>query len=66
MFKYPCKDCTDRVVGCHSTCLKYMEAMAAHTKQTMEILAIKKAEEGMDDYKVRVVMETKKRFDKRR
>ncbi len=25
MAKAPCKDCPDRVVGCHSTCTKYQE-----------------------------------------
>ena len=66
MYKYPCKDCTDRVVGCHSTCQKYMEARDEHIKKKMEILEIKKVEDGMDDYKIRVVRETRKRFDKRR
>ena len=25
MAKAPCKDCPDRVVGCHGTCTKYQE-----------------------------------------
>lgn len=25
MAKVPCKDCPDRVVSCHSTCIKYLE-----------------------------------------
>ena len=74
MFQYPCKDCHDRsvqvidnkVVRCHSTCPKYLEARAAHTKKTTEILEAKKVEDGIDDYQVRVAMETKKRFEKRR
>lgn len=66
MYHYPCKDCPDRVVGCHSTCQKYLEARDEHKRKTLEALAIKKVEEGMDDYKVRVIIETKKRFDRRR
>ena len=66
MYKYPCKDCPDRVVGCHSTCQKYQEARAEHTRNTMEILKVKKEQEGMDSYKCRVIIETKKRFEKRR
>ena len=26
MLKYPCKDCTNRTVGCHGTCEEYKAA----------------------------------------
>jgi len=29
----PCKDCTNRILGCHSTCEKYQE-YAAHQAKT--------------------------------
>jgi hypothetical protein len=47
MIKYPCKDCTDRVLGCHSTCQKYMEAKA---KNSVTSEAIHKEKNGLDDY----------------
>ena len=28
----PCKDCTERTVGCHSTCEGYMEYKIKHSK----------------------------------
>ncbi len=66
MYQYPCNGCKDRAVGCHGSCQKYQEAKAKHTQKTMEILNAKKVENGMDSYKIRVVMETKKKFDRRR
>ena len=38
MTKAPCKDCPDRVIGCHSNCERYkafrraLEAEKAHTR----------------------------------
>ena len=29
----PCKDCTDRIVGCHSTCLRYIDWQKWNTQQ---------------------------------
>lgn len=44
--KQVCKDCPDRVVGCHSTCERYIEAKTEHN----EIAAIirKKQNEELD------------------
>ena len=47
VYKYPCKDCPDRVIGCHSTCQKYVEAKSKHSV-TAE--AIQKEKSGLDDY----------------
>ena len=49
-FKYPCKDCPDRVVGCHSTCEKYQAAKVDHKKKEAVILEEKKVYDGLDDY----------------
>lgn len=66
MYPYPCQDCPDRVVGCHGTCQKYQEAKASHKKSCDDIQKIKKDEDGFDDYKIRIVSETKRRYEKRR
>jgi len=34
--KYPCKDCKDRKLYCHSSCEKYQEKLKAH-KSTIEV-----------------------------
>lgn len=60
MYLYPCQDCSDRVVGCHSTCQKYKEARASHKKKFEEIQKVKKAEDSFDDYKIRRVEATKR------
>lgn len=39
MLKAPCKDCTDRDVGCHSVCEKYK----AFDKERKEFLAMRSA-----------------------
>lgn len=31
-----CKDCTDRTVGCHSVCPKYLEEKRIHEEQLEE------------------------------
>lgn len=32
MKKFPCKNCEDRVLGCHGTCPKYAEAFAENER----------------------------------
>lgn len=32
----PCKDCTERCVGCHSRCVKYKEWQAIHETERRE------------------------------
>ena len=49
-FSYPCKDCSDRVVGCHSTCEKYKAAKVDHKEKKEQIYQQKKIEDGMDNY----------------
>ena len=46
---YPCKDCTDRHLSCHSECDKYLEAKEANLvsvsegdKATLEYESLKK------------------------
>ena len=55
--KYPCKDCTDRVVGCHSSCEKYREAQEIFKG----IREAKARENDIDDYTVSFILREKKR-----
>lgn len=34
---FPCKDCADRTLGCHSTCEKYNNIKQQANKQNQEI-----------------------------
>ena len=66
MSNYPCKGCTDRAVGCHSTCQKYLDAKAEYERKKE---AIRKAKaEGNDfvGFKVNTIRETVKKSGKRR
>ena len=42
--RLPCKDCTGRFVGCHSTCKKYNDWVKAERKINDEIRQKKKEE----------------------
>jgi hypothetical protein len=66
MTNYPCKGCTDRVVGCHSTCQKYQDAKAEYESEKAAILKSKKAENDYADFKVNTVIATIKKSGKRR
>lgn len=58
---YPCKDCADRTVGCHSTCKKYLSVKSAYKTETSIINKAKTEQDDFDDYKVRAVTATKKK-----
>lgn len=34
---FPCKDCTDRTLGCHSSCAKYLSTKADYDKKRAEV-----------------------------
>ena len=38
----PCKDCSDRFVGCHSSCVKYIDYQQASSVRNREIHKKKK------------------------
>ena len=57
-----CKDCTDRVVGCHGTCQKYLEAKAKNDEESKMIRQLINAENDVNDFKSKTVQSTKKRY----
>lgn len=59
---FPCKDCKDRVLGCHSHCEKYIEAKALHNKRNEEIKRTKQYYDGFGakDYTIRMIEKQKK------
>ena len=59
---FPCKGCTDRQIGCHSTCQRYQDAkkdwdeIAAEAKERDRLAA------ELDDYQLRVAWKIGKRY----
>jgi hypothetical protein len=48
---YSCKDCTERVVGCHSTCEKYLKEKAEYAEENKKIYKEHYKENIMADVK---------------
>lgn len=55
-----CYKCEDRVVGCHSTCEKYIQACKEWEEYKASIDKKIKDDADYEDYKARRCMETKK------
>lgn len=51
----PCKDCTDRALGCHSGCGKYL----AYHQYRSEVLKTKQTENDIGDYCKKAILKTK-------
>jgi hypothetical protein len=58
--KCPCKDCADRLVGCHSTCEKYKEY-----KQLLSELPKDKREDVYLSYFANVIFRERKKKNER-
>ena len=63
VFKYPCQDCKDRYLGCHSNCQKYLEAKAEHSKEKESVTQIKEDERRFDSYEIERRSKIKKRYN---
>ena len=48
----PCKNCVDRVVGCHSTCELYSEWSKSETAKKDAILAVKQTEDMKNERRI--------------
>ena len=53
MVLIPCKDCTERQLGCHSVCPRYAEYKEAHEAHKQELREIKALDEALDSYERR-------------
>lgn len=61
-YTYPCRDCPDRAVGCHSKCEKYLAARQDHHKKAEVIYQEKKVEDGLYSYKYRKIAEQQRKL----
>ncbi len=59
--KNPCKDCTERHVGCHGTCERYKDWKTAHDAEKDARFKAKQEEATFRKYKVDVRNHAKKR-----
>lgn len=57
----PCKDCTDRHVGCHGKCENYVKWRAEKDKIHVEYIEKYKGERAIEDYTVKLMIKQKKR-----
>ena len=59
-----CYKCTDRVVGCHSTCEKYISEKAEHDKMKAEQRKAVEMERFLDGLAIEKYDEVKKKWRK--
>lgn len=64
--KWPCKGCTERQLGCHSTCPRYQEAKAKNDAIAAEQREQAKIVGDILDFKISAVRATKKRYERRK
>lgn len=57
-----CKDCTDRHVGCHSTCKRYIDEKAAYEEKQVEVRKKKHNEYLVTGYEIDTVHRMKKSY----
>lgn len=57
----PCKDCTDRQVGCHGKCEKYIKWKKENIKSQIEYTNALKGERAAEDVRIRGAEKYKKR-----
>ena len=60
-----CKDCTERVVGCHSKCEKYLEAKAKDDLKREGIYKELNGQKDLVDYKIRKAESGRRRKHRR-
>lgn len=65
MTKFPCKDCKDRAVGCHSKCEKYLTAWEEHQNFMREYKAKRESEEDVNDFKLKTIYATQRYYGKK-
>ena len=66
MYKYPCQDCQDRTVGCHGKCEKYLAVRKERWEQNTASWKKRDDDARFEDYKIKIIHETKKRFERRK
>lgn len=63
---FPCKDCTDRHVGCHSECPKYIAAKEDNDEKKERIREAKARENIIWGFKKKTIAATKRTAGRKR
>lgn len=63
--KFPCKDCPDRVLGCHASCEKYQFVKQERHREYMEYIEKKKVCADQSDYVFKQMEKQRKRMRRR-
>ena len=66
MYNFSCKGCTDRKVGCHSTCEKYLAESAENAKNMEQIRKVKDGEYAAVDILSEGRRKNKRRYERRK
>lgn len=48
--KTPCKDCQDRVSGCHAKCERYQDWVAQKEERKSQIIKQRETENALDEF----------------
>ena len=59
--KPPCKDCTDRTIGCHANCQNYLEWKKREDLLKAEKREVGRAVSDIIDYKRKAISKNKKK-----
>lgn len=65
MYNFSCKGCTDRKVGCHSKCEKYLAESAENVKNIERIHKVKEEEFAAVDFLVEGRRKNKRKYERR-
>lgn len=61
-----CKDCTERILDCHSHCKRYKEAKEKHDQEQAEIRTAKRKYRDYVEFHYGVVQQIKKKSNHRK
>lgn len=64
-FNGVCLNCSERTVGCHSTCERYKEAKEMYRKETDAFMNHKRSEDDIDAFKTKAITTTKNKYKRR-
>lgn len=62
---FPCKNCNDREVGCHSHCEKFKESKAVYEQKLSDYRQAEKKEVDVNDFKIKSVIRSNKIMKRR-
>lgn len=62
----PCKDCSDRHVGCHATCERYLEWQTTYYEYKEKVFTERSKQNRLDKYSIDRSIAAKKRYRRKK